>query len=418
MSTSLKSSAMDGLRNLDVRVSESMGKIRLLFAIKNNLGFAVLEPIITMALENPAFEVKATLEPGVDLDHIASGETADLIKSILVPTKTAEYGRWHFVFYTDVTSLYFRRRNTHIILQHGTGIGNLDRDKDFGNQKVTVYYAYHISVANPDIVLYSSDYSVGQTEEALPESCDKNAYLTAVCGSTKVDAIRSYSGPGRDEVLQDLGLSPENKTLVVFSHWTPKSLLKTLGRSLLDSVAGCETDYNVIVTGHRMLWQSDQGEARNPELRGDIEAACEAYPNIRFLPCFESISPLLYCSDVLMVDNSSAFMECCIMDRPILFFDHPKMVFQDLQLQEWYREASDSFSTAEEVPGLLEAVLANPGKKSPERTHVLEQCVGKPGSTAGRILELVETLGRVSGRQSPNWEKAVARGRERLSWVY
>ena len=176
----------------------------------------------------------------------------------------------------------------------------------------------------------------------------------------------------------------------------------------IETLLAYRSDVNVVLLGHEKFWR-DARDGSNPRAAGvaqEIQALAEREARLKFFPCAADQAPYLALADVFVCDNSSAFVECLLFDRPILFFDHPEFEFVDENVGEAYRSAGEKFSDCQQLAGGLRGALSGPDTGAQDRERALQYLLSRRGCATDFLVDLIVRLGRVSGPQSLRWRRA------------
>ena len=111
--------------------------------------------------------------------------------------------------------------------------------------------------------------------------------------------------------------------------------------------------------GHQLLWKSHDGSNVTSNLFNNLKDLEIKFDNLVFLPSIESTQNILLSADLFIGDNSSFFIECCVVDTPILFYESG-VKFYDNEVYSLYKNASVSFSENKELNNLINTSLENP----------------------------------------------------------
>lgn len=387
------------LRSVDNFYSDRVGRISILFVVRNTLGAACLIPLIKEAEKRKGVKITITDEYDGCIDWPANGELAEL-KSLyyLPPSMSIFFKKWHYVFTTEACGLTFLRSTTKAFIYHGCGYGNLDRNTDDFKEDD---YLKKI-VRNSSLSLYFCNSYIDREVLSghLESKHDLSVKKLFVSGMPRMDRLVNCDKSIRQTYLSGLGLNPDNKTVVISSHWTKKSLHKSFGVMSVEALSQSYPDINILVFGHGNLWRDDKGS-----LTRQFEQLQSSASNVRFLPNLEDTVPLLVSGDIFVGDNSSIFIEFCLMDKPVVFFDHPDFVFSDPLVEQLYKDASCHFSS---IPQLVSAVgdcLTKQDVKVSQRKAVVDNFMAKRGRSSAYVMDAVEAIGKLSGPNSKNWPR-------------
>ena len=122
----LKKFALHFIRSIDDFFYERMGPIRVLFIIRNQLGWQCLLPIITLLTERKNVVIGITIEFEGCVEIPDTGFEAEIFNRFYVNPKRAIWKKWHSIVISNQTGLYFKRNSKSIFTHHGCGFGNDD----------------------------------------------------------------------------------------------------------------------------------------------------------------------------------------------------------------------------------------------------------------------------------------------------
>lgn len=405
----LRTRFLDVLRRLDALIADHSGPVRLLFIVRDLRGFAIVRPIIEEACARPRISLAFTLESDSPLRHADVIAECRVLEGRFVPARRAEFAKWHYVFLTEVTGLRMRRWATHFVLHHGQIWGNVDRAATFGPEGKFPDYTLKMSrqyqVSMRQVV---SRCEFDYFARHAPDLVGSPNYRAVIMGVPKLDRYRRATTDRRNALLQDLGLDPRRRTVVVTSHWIDKGLFLGLGWGVFASLLRHEAEFNVIVLGHEKLWRDAESGLNSAAraLRDKLRAAQRQADRLVFLPCMADQLTYLALADLFVCDNSSAFVECLVLDRPVLLFEHPEFEFEDPNVGHAYRMAGARFSDCEGLAGALDDTVRNPDSYAQGRRDAIAILLARVGHSTRFFVDLVESMGRLSGPRSSRWRCA------------
>lgn len=389
----MRKMVLNALRSLDTTIYDNYGPIRVLFVIRNLLGVSCLLPLIREAEKRNIISIAITEESEGCYKWPTTGEIYELYSSYFVKTTLCTYKKWHYVFTTDVTNLYFKRDTTQVYTQHGGAYGNLDK-----RSKSCNYGENLVLHSGSSIFFYNSR---GNYSEYHKYALDDNSKKSFISGFPKIDWLANSSKKIGEDFLIELGLDIKKQTVVLASHWNPKSVFNSLRSDIVENLCSNTSNLNFIATGHGNLWRD------NDFLYQEFFKKEEVYKNYRFLPNLLDTVPLLKCADLFIGDNSSIFIEFCLMDKPILFFDHPEFEFKNSTVGSLYKNASTCFSTINNLYEVVNAEIINLDQHKLARKKVVEHFLSRVGQSSKYTIDIIERLGRVSGPKSKNWNRVI-----------
>ena len=144
-----------------------------------------------------------------------------------------------------------------------------------------------------DIYLANSQEDANEIKKWITQLSQPSAQQCMITGMPKIDLIFNSTKEQGLDFLASLTLNPKNKTIVVSSHWTEKSLFCTLGVSFVGQICALYPEFNILVMGHGNLWLNHKGK-----LFCEMKEIEQAYDNCRFIPNLESTVGLLRAGDL------------------------------------------------------------------------------------------------------------------------
>ncbi len=196
----------------------------------------------------------------------------------------------------------------------------------------------------------------------------------------------------RDEVLSTFGLDPGRPTILWCPTGARHNSFELLG---LAGVRALEaTGFNLILKlhDHPHLPRGITLEALWTEIGPALGARSR-------LATRSDVTPLLAAADLLVTDASSVAYEYCLLDRPIIFVDVPKLLAQRdrmpgsaMDTRTHGRRMGRIIGEADELGPAVREELAEPGRLSAERQATAAHIFHDPGRAtermARRLLEL------------------------------
>ena len=378
----IKKTILNYLRKLD-DVVHSFGSPRVLFVIRNGLGMSCMLPIIEGMESKREFKIGITLE--IPNCYLASGSALETFKKYFIPTEKATNKKWHVVLTTDWTDLWFTRNTTIVYTQHGNGYGNLDKkpltSSNLGYIENLVLNGVH------DIYLANAEGEANEMKKWIKQLPEPSAKQCIVTGMPKIDRLLNSTKEQGLDFLTSLALNPKSKTIVVSSHWTEKSLFRTLGVSFVGQICALYPEFNILVMGHGNLWRNHKGK-----LFCEMKKIEQEYDKCRFLPNLESTVGLLRAGDLFVGDNSTFLIEYCMMAKQILFFDNPELTFDDMYVWQLYKSASLPFSTEDELVQVIQTALELPDNLNKNRSALVGHFQENLGHAVEAVIDTVEQL--------------------------
>lgn len=301
--------------------------------------------------------------------------------------------------------------STHI---YGKGNKNSLRVHINHNQPVK-YEAYQKKdFINFGIHFLTSPLHREQTENTIRNyNLEKNEIKLFDTGYAKSDDLLNGKF-NKKTVLRELNLDPSLKTVLYAPSWDEGLSLRSFGEEVIKKILEVKK-INVIVKLHPISYCPEDG----PNYffyTGGINwikrlSEFDTYKNFRHVPT-NSIDPLLAASDLMVTDVSSVALEFIMLDKPVIYIDCPD--FFEKTLKKTYsgfgnttadfvrndpkanagRHVGTVVSDIEQLPGVIEDTLMNPGKNSDKRKAFSKQLIYNPGkgadAAADKILNLLE----------------------------
>jgi hypothetical protein len=282
------------------------------------------------------------------------------------------------------------------ISAHIYGVGNRETYKIHINHNQPVKYQ---SYQKRDFVNFDSHFLTSplhreQTEDTIRNYGLENMKIDLFdIGYAKSDSLLNgeYS---REKVLNDLGLSPLNKTVLYSPSWDEGLSLRTNGKKIIEKLLETN-EINVIVKLHPISYCPPDG----PNYKfytGGIDwitefSVFESNKNFRHVPV-SNIDPILSAADVMVTDVSSVALEFIMLDKPVIYIDCPE--FFEKTLSEVYSGFGET--TAEFVKN---DPKANAGRhtgivveKIDELSEAVNRCLNNPDELSYKRSELSKKL--------------------------
>lgn len=215
-------------------------------------------------------------------------------------------------------------------------------------------------------------------------------------GLPKTDALFNAEAR-RDQVLQDLGLDPSRPTVCYAPTWERAASLEQAGVDIIEALG--QLPVNVIVKLHHASlctepyeWILRDGHG-GKDWRRILAEITTRRPNVKLAPGQDAV-PYLIASDLLVSDASGVAYEFVLLDRPVVFFDVPKLFakYGTNGIHHWGRVCGDVVPDVDALKSAVAENLAQPTRKHAERINWITRITysrGDATAKAGRaILEL------------------------------
>ncbi|MBK8551380.1 MAG: CDP-glycerol glycerophosphotransferase family protein [Ignavibacteria bacterium] len=295
---------------------------------------------------------------------------------------------------------------------YGTGNENSIRIHINHNQPVKYESYQKNDFVNFDIHFLTSPLHREQTENTIKKyDLEKSNIRLFDIGYPKSDALMQGKYKS-EEVLNNLKLNPDLKTVLYAPSWDEGLSLRTSGREVIENILRVE-NINVIVKLHPISYSTDEGPNYQFYTGGvnwvEELSGFESYGNFRHVPV-NDIDPILSASDVMVTDLSSVALEFIILDKPVIYIDCPD--FFDKTLKKTYSNFGDTtadfvrndpkanagrhvgtvVNNINKLPEAIEKCLENPGEHSAKRRNFAKQLSYNPGNAANTAAEKILNL--------------------------
>lgn len=330
-------SLMRTLKCVDDVVTRFCFKPMVLFEVMNRFGFDTQRAVIDVLLSKPQLGVAITTSSLGDEEWVQEYIVELGYADYFVARAKTVWKKWSLVVCTDSRGNWYRRNHQAAYLQHGVmGRGNYPYGSDMPAAAQSQVFDYWLA----------SSASIIQQKSHYFPALQINSMSKAV-GLPKLDAAYQVK-EGREQVLRSLGLDPENKTVLVASHWDKRSLLKNIGADLLKELRQHLVGLNVLISGHEYNWDIEEELfSQRHDWRAEL-AACNDSPNMRFVPALPYTS-MLSAADILVSDHGSMAVEASGLGVPAVLYQHlgvAEPMHTDPELNRLIKKACSVFTEA------------------------------------------------------------------------
>lgn len=390
--SSVRDKIVNFVRSIDDRFYENAKQTRVLFVYVNSHGFSCQVPIIEALGKASDIQLHITTDKAYEVDesNFNNKNEYDIFKRYYIPYSRAVYKKWHLFIDSHINSFYPKRNALHIGMHHGPGFGIMGK-------KIKL-------VKNYNIFFGLSQAERMHFEKSEPGIFDQRRAFFPI-GFPKSDILVNKPCP-RQEVRQELMLN-DRTTILIASHWESVSTLRTFGHNVFEILCKAFPEYNIVQTGHPWLWEGyQQTPTFHADLVKELKAIQNRFANAYFLPD-ENTEKLLQASDLLISDHSSILTTYSLLDRPIIWFENPKLNFSIPDIRDIYRGASDTFEDIKKLPDLCRQVLDKPEEKATGRSVMRETYFADPGQAGQKAAEILSQIGSISSTKSPKWQSVL-----------
>jgi hypothetical protein len=384
------------LKTIDDYIFSHIGKTKILFVVKNAYGWACQKPIYD-AISRIDKKNQFTLVTCIDGEDfsINDGSIKDCLYKNLININDAAWKKWHYIIHTDINSPYFHRNAVNIMMPHGTGFGNVEKNY---NQ-----IQYTSSLCDIYFGLSINEYKYIKSS-LKPSTVTRNKLFIPI-GSPKSDVLFTST----DDTLHSGSITKKidnnKKTILVWSHWTDTSLLSAMKPDFIQAIIEKHhKKYNFIVTGHALLWTEHSDKKSNPSLWADLKKIEHSYSNVFVTRYVADLHPLIQISDIFISDHSSFTIECSTKNNPILFYDDPLRTFNSESVLNAYRDACYSFCNTKEALAHLEDITNGEDNKQKERLKFKNIFYSNHGHAADFAATTILKLGKLPPSKPNKWK--------------
>jgi CDP-glycerol glycerophosphotransferase (TagB/SpsB family) len=403
-----KSILLAKLRFLDDLIFDNFGKIRLLFVIRNTIGYQCLLPLIRQVIMDESFVVRITKEHEGCFQFLDNNESQQLLQNYYIAPHKVVYRKWHYVFLTDRSNLYFSRHTTIVSTSHASTHGNMDLDKR-GGVKQLDYWTTMATEPNISLVFMNaaSDFNLVLRESNDTLIGDNRDVL--ITGFIKSNTIinSDYYRNKETEIYEKYQLAHDRDIVVITSHWTKKSLLNNVSTLDIELLFLKFPNFSFILMGHPLLWSDHDSSDRRSPLYLAFQLLDKENDNFHFLPYVDDVSEITCIADYFILDYTSYFVEACMANKPIVFFEHKDFVFRIKKVGSLYRSASTHFSESKDLVTVFSDIQMSPDTKEEHRKRITNYFIFEPENVVNYIVKSLKSMGKVSGPHSRSWTKLV-----------
>lgn len=191
----------------------------------------------------------------------------------------------------------------------------------------------------------------------------------------------------RAATLRSLGLDGRRPVLLFAPTGDRGNALEVMGEEVIRALRD-EDRWDLVIKPHDHPKQPAEWLQWLAPLEG---------PHVR-LASDPDIVPLLHAADLLITDASSAAYEYCLLDRPILFLDVPRLIARArrkgraVDLATHGRKVGTTVRRASEVPAAVRASLRDPERGSPARRRAAADLFYGPGGATERAAQWIRAV--------------------------
>lgn len=367
--------------------------INVLLIVRNSISISVFLPLIREFKNRKNIDITITEEYKGCYAWPQHGEVAELKRLHFKEPSKCIFLKWHYIFVTDISTIWFKRHHIKVSVSHGWAYNIGLKSKAATTVADSYNYLQDFSSYPIDLYFHNSTYDFSVIRELLPST---NKSLHVVSGFCKADSFALSESLNSEKSALSKPKQNKNINIVLTSHFRKESLLQHFGIEVINTIMHCRENISLVVLGHAVLWRN------NEALFQQIKALAEKNNKIVFLPDLGDNTPILESANVFIGDYSSIFFEFCIIDKPILRFEHPQFEFGNIEIGDAYRDASMTFTKLSEIPNLIEQAIQLPSLQSSSRQNVVKKFVPNIGDASKIIADTLEQLGPLTNRNQIN----------------
>jgi hypothetical protein len=366
--------AVAAVRTADRHIGRALGRAIVLVEARTPMNLAVLQPVYAPLLQDPRLDVRFTGLPRPDLQRALE---AAGIADRFVPRASARWMRVDLYMNADPwEAVRLRRVSRRLNFFHGVA-GKYDLDRP---ASLPLGLGRYDRIAFPNESRLTAYVAAGLATQAQ----------AALIGYPKVDVLARDRGDAA-ESARSLGLDVSRPTAIFAPTFSTASVLHEAGEAIIETLLdmGC----NVIAKLH------DRSLDPDPRFNGGVDWTTRLH---RFSadPAFllargGDSTPYVLASDLMVSDHSSIAFEFCVLDRPVIVFEVPRLASEARINPEKIALLRSAAQVVHDQQSLREAVdrsMANPSLGSAARHHVADQVFYRPGTATGRAVTLAYEL--------------------------
>jgi hypothetical protein len=234
---------------------------------------------------------------------------------------------------------------------------------------------------------------------------DKNIQTDLeLVGFPKIDPLFNGQIGSQQELLQDLGLDPQRKTILYAPTFYPSSF-ESFGLKL---PAMLQNEYNLIIKLHQ--WSYFMKKFSGANLRGHVKLAAQIrkkYPQVVIIePKHYNIIDLYRAADVLLTEASSTIYEFMALGKQVIVCDFykkkwghhilPNRIFRHRLDQEMYSNMTDFCFHIQKPQDLPQALAGCFNESDPfveiRKNYISEMLYQLDGQASQRICTAIPNL--------------------------
>lgn len=273
-----------------------------------------------------------------------------------------------------------------MIMPHGSGFGIGGNYSDVLAQGCEIYFGH-------------TPQEFTHLQKRLGKTITLDNFVATGCPS--IDGLTDYielEDSRRQALKSELGLNPGLPVILISSHWTPDSLLRTWGAHALEALQPLAKNYSIVQIAHPGIWDSPSFDTLNlkknvyqqakkfdsKRLFSTLVNFCADNTALHFLP-FSDTQKMLGLADILIGDYSSIIIDYCLLNRPIVFTNRRDR----FMLEKNYHRYAAACGAANSLEQLLPAVVRElkvPEQRAVARKTLADTFLWNIGNAAATVV--------------------------------
>ena len=188
----------------------------------------------------------------------------------------------------------------------------------------------------------------------------------------------------RQALLNRYGFTGERPVVLYAPTGQKHNSLETMGEQVIERLAGTG-QYDLLIKPH------DHPKNADVDWFAQLKRLQDQHTRLVSDP---DVIPLLFLADLLITDASSVSNEYALLDRPMVFLDVPELIAKArnaagsmIDLDTWGRRGGPVVKQPDEVVGVVERSLDDPGRFSEVRQAMAADLFYNPGRATDAALE-------------------------------
>ena len=339
------------------------------------MNYAMFKPIHQRLKQDERIELYFTANHKVKKLYHAIG-----LKNEKIVYKTLSYLRYYDMCICP--SFFYDRRNADVRVQifHGVSLKNR---------------AVHKKALEFDKLFLAGEYMRRKFIETWGLAEEDPRF--EMIGMPKVDPLVNGS-LDREKIKRALAIDSSLPT-VIYAPTRPSitsSSLQMVGEQIMHTIADMEV--NFLIKLHDKAYK--QWRKKSEDWKQKLKIFEKS--NVRVIEDYDII-PYLFVSDLLVSDISSVINEFCLVDRPIVLYDVPRLIrfhkrkelergLQTSDLEDWGRDVGVIVNDMGSLKKAIQHGLEHPEEKSGVRRAFAQRFFYKPGTATDRAIEKIYQL--------------------------